>query len=151
MIEIARASLEDAAILLELQKLAYESEARLYNDFEMPPLLQTVEEMRAEFLDKIVLKAEIEGRIVGSVRASQQSETCLVRRLFVHPDFQRRGIASALMQRIEVYFASATRFELFTGYKSAGNIRLYERLGYTIFKRETAGEGLAFVFMEKFR
>lgn len=149
MIEISRAQVDDAARILELQKLAYQSEARLYNDFEIPPLLQTLAEMRDDLARKIVLKAVVAGEIVGSVRAFKQAETVHIERLIVRPEHQKRGLGTALMQKIETFFPGASRFELFTGHKSAGNIRLYERLGYTIFKSEKISVELAFVFMEK--
>jgi len=53
------------------------------------------------------------------------------------------------MQAIEARFPSARRYELFTGEKSTGNIRLYERLGYRIFRRERLSERVTLVFMEK--
>lgn len=149
MTEITHAHVEDAAKILALQKLAYQSEARLYDDFSMPSLTQTLEEMRDEFTGKVVLKAEIESEIVGSVRAFQQNETCHIRRLCVHPERQGRGLGTELMRQIETCFPNATRFELFTGYKSVSNIRLYERLGYTVFKSEKISEKLTFVFLVK--
>ena len=48
-------------------------------------------------------------------------------------------------------FLSARRFELFTGHKSAGNIRLYERIGYRTYRKEQVHERLSLVFMEKVR
>lgn len=36
---IVQASLEDEEGILELQKLAYRSEAAIYDDFDIPPLL----------------------------------------------------------------------------------------------------------------
>ena len=42
---IEQASAEDAAEILALQKLAYRSEAELYDDYTIPPLTQTLEEM----------------------------------------------------------------------------------------------------------
>jgi hypothetical protein len=38
---IEQAGVEDAGEILRLQKLAYQSEARIYNDYTIPPLLQT--------------------------------------------------------------------------------------------------------------
>lgn len=149
MIKIINASLEDAAIILALQKLAYQSEARLYNNFNIAPLTQTLEELKEEIADKVFLKTQIENEIVGSVRAFQDGNTCHIQRLLVHPDFQRQGIATALMAEIESRFEQAQRFELFTGAKSDGNIRLYERVGYKIFKREEINQDLSFVFMQK--
>src|SRR5208283_5305475 len=112
---IARAGLNDAEAILRLQKLAYHSEAMIYDDFSIPPLTQTLENLQSEFGTKIILTATANGRIVGSVRAHQVKRTCYVERLIVHPDFQNRGVGTRLMKQIEQDFVSANRFELFTG------------------------------------
>jgi len=104
---IKRARVEDAEAILALQKLAYLSEAEIYNNKSIPPLTQTLEEIRAEFDHQIFLKALIEGRIIGSVRAFQTQETCHIGRLVVHPDFQNWGIGSQLMNEIENAFQKA--------------------------------------------
>ncbi len=67
-----RASIEDAAPILELQKQAYQSEAEIYDDFAIPPLLQTLDDLKKEFTAKTVLKAVCNGQLVGSVRAWEQ-------------------------------------------------------------------------------
>ena len=148
-VEIQTARMEDAAAILALQKLAYRSEGELYQDWSIPPLVQTPEEISAEFGTKTFLKAERAGEIVGSARAEQSRETCAIGRVMVHPSCQRQGIGGRLMQAIEARFPSARRYELFTGEKSAGNIRLYERLGYRIFRRERLSAKVMLVFMEK--
>jgi GNAT superfamily N-acetyltransferase len=149
MENITRASAEDAVTLLELQKLAYQSEALLYDDFNIPPLTQSLDEMRTDITSKICLKASVEGNIVGSVRGYQEGHTCFIERLIVHPDFQGQGIGTALMEQIESCFRKVQRFELFTGDKSKRNIHLYEWLGYKIFKNQKINKNLSFVFMEK--
>lgn len=149
MKNITRASSEDAATILEMQKLAYQSEAQLYNDFSIPPLTQTLDELRNDFTGKVFLKAQVQGKIIGSVRGYQAGDTCYIERLIVHPDYQGQGIGTALMEQIELCFEQVQRFELFTGHESKRNIHLYERLGYTIFKSEEINETLSFVFMEK--
>ncbi len=75
--------------------------------------------------------------------------TCLIGRLFVHPDFQNRGIGSQLVRTIEKSFPHADRFELFTGDKSEKNISLYTKLGYREFRREQVSPRLALVYMGK--
>lgn len=149
MENITRASSEDAATLLELQKLAYQSEALLYDNFNIPPLTQSLDEMRTDITSKVCLKASVEGKIVGSVRGYQEKDTCFIERLIVYPDFQGQGIGTALIGQIESCFEEVQRFELFTGGKSKRNIYLYERLGYKIFKNQKINKNLSFVFMEK--
>lgn len=98
---IERAKLEDAEEILDIQRLAYRSEAEIYNDYTIPPLTQTLEELRADFNDRIFLKALADGVIIGSVRAYMQQETCLIGRLIVHPEFRNHGIGTMLMNEIE--------------------------------------------------
>ena len=145
---IQKANINDAGEILSLQKLAYKSEAKLHDDFQIPPLVETLDELKAKFKTHFFLKATTEGKIIGSVRVLQKDNTCNVGRLMVHPDFQNRGIATKLLLEIERTF-SCDRFELFTGEKSIKNIRLYEKLGYKRFKIETPAANVTLVFLEK--
>lgn len=149
--EIMSARVEDAEAILALQRLAYQTEAATYDDFTIPPLTDTLENLQSRFGDRRFLKAVDGGQIVGSVRAFQKEATCYVERLIVHPDFRCRGIGTALLTRIEALFPQIRRFELFTGHKSAANIRLYERLGYRAFREEQVNEKVTLAFMEKAR
>ena len=63
----------DLEQILDLQKEAYISEAQIYNDFSIPPLLQTIEDLENEFDNNIFLKTESNGKIIGSVRAYQEN------------------------------------------------------------------------------
>jgi len=150
-LSISTADAADAAAILELQKLAYQSEARLYDDWTIPPLVQTFESICEEFDSKTILKAELGGALVGSVRAAYRDGVCEIGRLVVHPGHQRRSIGTRLMQAIEAHFPQAARFDLFTGERSVGNIRLYERLGYRIVRSEELSPAVTLVYLEKRR
>ena len=147
--EIKTAIIEDAESHPRLQRLAYQSEAAIYDDFTIRPLTETLEDIRDHFHDRRFLNAIEDGQIVGSVRAYQDDAACHVERLVVHPDYRRRGIGTALLNMIETCFPAARRFELFTGHKSESNIRLYERAGYRAVRQERVNEKVSFVVMEK--
>lgn len=146
---IEQATEDDAEKILALQKLAYQSEAAIYDDYSIPPLLQTLEELQGEFTGKRFLKAVTNGEIVGSVRGYENHGTCFIGRLIVHPRHQNRGIGTLLMQAMEQAYEGTPRFEVFTGHRSDRNIRLYEKLGYRIFGTETVTHRLKLVYMEK--
>jgi GNAT superfamily N-acetyltransferase len=148
-VSIVQASKEDAAEILALQKIAYQSEAQLNDDWTIPPLTQNIAEIQAEFESKVFLKAVYKDIIVGSVRAFLDSGACLIGRLIVHPDYQRHGIGTRLIEKIETVFSHAKRFELFTGAKSIGNIRFYHGLGYREYREEDLSPKVRLVFMEK--
>jgi hypothetical protein len=56
----------DAEQGLLLQKMAYWSEAEIYNDFTIPTLLQALEEMQADIASQTVLIAIEDDCIKGS-------------------------------------------------------------------------------------
>ncbi len=147
--KITLATPDDAQELLSLQRLAYQTEATIYDDYTLPPLLETLDDLTARFEIRQFLKAVDGDRIVGSVRAYHDGETCFVERLIVHPEYRRQGIGMALLNEIEARVSSARRFELFTGHKSESNFRLYERLGYRAFRQQQVNEKVTLVFLEK--
>lgn len=149
MLRIERATIEDAEEILRLQRLAYISEAVIYDNHTIPPLVETLQEIEGAFGDHIFLKALKDGNIVGSVRAKITDGTCEIGRFIVHPDFQNQGIGTRLMNEIESYFSDAVRFELFTGGKSLRNLHLYLKLGYREFKRVSVGDNVELIYLEK--
>jgi hypothetical protein len=64
-IEIKAALLEDVETILHLQMRAYLSEAEIYNDYSIPPLIQTLNEIKREFSQQVFLKAIEEEKKTG--------------------------------------------------------------------------------------
>ena len=147
--EILLAELQDCEKIIQLQKLAYESEAKVYNDWTLPPLLQTTESLRQELETSLILKAVEGKKIVGSVRAKLVEGTCHIGRLIVHSNFQGKGIGSKLLQYIEKHFDQAAQFELFTGSKSESNIKFYLRNNYEISHTQALTENISLVYLIK--
>ncbi len=147
--EVEKATISDAEEILSLQKLAYQSEAEIYNDFNIPPLVQTLEEIKKDFGIQFLLKAVMDEKIIASVRAHTKEGTCYIGRLIVHPDFQNQGIGTKLMYEIEKIFSTCQRFELFTGARSERNLYLYQKLGYKIFKTAKITGQTTIVYLEK--
>jgi len=142
------ASKSDLEEILRLQKLAYISEAEIYNDFSISPLLQTIDELEQEAKYCTILKVVSNRKIIGSVRAYEKDGTCYIGKLMVHPQYQNRGIGKMLLSAIERCFEH-TGFEIYTGSKSVKNLSLYQKAGYRIFKTERVNNELSFVYLEK--
>jgi ribosomal protein S18 acetylase RimI-like enzyme len=150
-VTIKLAGVEDLASLLDLQRLCYQREAELYGDYTIAPLTQTLDSLREDLATQVMLVARLEGELVGSVRGRLSNGTCHIGRVIVHPRHERQGLGGRLMCAIEKRFLEAERFELFTGHRSEGNIRFYERLGYRIFRSQPVTTQLTLVYMEKRR
>lgn len=148
-LEIQRADVGDAGAILALQRLAYQGEATLYGDPNLPPMRETEAELVAAFETHVILKAVVEGVIVGAVRVACADRVCMIGRLMVDPPFQGRGIGSALLRQAEATFPEAEQWQLFTGARSAENIRLYRRHGYTVVGTEVISDRVSIVIMVK--
>ena len=150
VVPILSVSREDLPEILALQKLAYQREAELNNDYGIPPLMQSMDEIIEEFGQRFFLKVILENTIVGSVRAHlDEAHTCHIGRLIVQPEVQNRGLGTQLMAAIEARFAGATRYELFTSERSTRNLSLYQKLGYRIFRHDRLSERVTLVYLEK--
>jgi ribosomal protein S18 acetylase RimI-like enzyme len=149
--EIVEARPGDAEAILGLQKLAYEREARRYNDWTIPPLVETLDSVRDQIARHVVLKAVVAGRLAGSVRGVVADGVCEVCRLSVDPELQRQGIGSALLVAVEARFPGIEAFELFTGDRSVENLRLYDRHGYVETRRRPVSPAVSLVYLEKRR
>ena len=147
--EINKAGFDDLEKILQLQYIAYQSEAELFGSRDIPPLKQTLDELIEEYHTGIFLKmVSDDGTIIGSVRAKESDGTVYIGKLMVHPDCRGHGYGSSLLSEMETCFPGK-RYELFTSTRSKDNIRLYRRLGYREFSRKAVNDELVFVYMEK--
>lgn len=146
----------DCGEVLTVQRAAFVVEAQLYAEPNLPPLLETLDQLSG-WLDGRHLgmvarvgpqHAEQAGRLVGSIRV-EVADGCLhLSRLAVAPDWQGQGVGALLLTRAE-QVAPATAAKLFTGHLSAGNLRLYARLGYVEERREPVDERVTLVHLRK--
>lgn len=124
-----RATEADAAEVLVLQRCCWVGEAITNNDFTLPPLKESLDQVRAWMPDAWVLRDG--GRLVGAVRGSLDGDVWKVGRLMVAPDRQGEGLGGMLLRHIEGQApAGAAWFELFTGAASIGNLDRYRHAGY---------------------
>lgn len=130
-----------AGEILTLQRAAYVTEAIAHADLDLPPLTQTLEDLRDELDDADVVGLGVweYGRLLGAVRVRRVRDAVELGRLVVVPDRQGQGIGSFLLHEAEEVHSTVDEIRLFTGEHSLANIRLYERNGYTEIARTPAG------------
>lgn len=148
-IQVKTASIDDASKILEIQKSAFLSQARIYENYQLPPLTQNLESIQNEFNGKTFLKVMLKGQIIASVRFKAIDGYVTIDRIVVEPEYQNQGIGTTLLKEIESRVPNAIAFKLFTGKKSVRNIYLYKKLGYKIIKNQITDQGIELLYMEK--
>ena len=127
-LQIIPATMEDLGNILRLQKDCYQTEAELHNEYNIPPLVQSLESVKEDFINgTMFLKGVIDGKVIASVRGFSRNGTAYIGRLIVKKEFQNNKIGQRLMHAIESCLDDCSRYELFTGYKSEKNIKLYQK------------------------
>lgn len=149
--KVTKATPDDAADILILQKVAFREVSDRYSWTALPPMVQTLDEMLWEFERYDFYKVVVNDVIVASVRAQEVSESLRISRLAVHPDHQKRGIGRTLMEAMEKWHPEFSRLELFTGQRSGKALGLFRSMGYQVFRFERLNEKLTRLWMEKHR
>jgi tRNA (guanine37-N1)-methyltransferase len=121
----------DAGELLTLQLACWVPEARANDSLEVPALQEDLDDVRAWLPEWTTFVVHAGPRLVGAVRCRLEGEVWDIGRLMVAPDLRGRGLGRWLLEHAEQAAPpSATRVSLFTGARSAANLRMYRRAGY---------------------
>lgn len=140
-----------AGELLTLRRAAFVSEAQVYGDPNIPPLTQTLHELREDLArDDVVTIGAWDGyRLVGSVRVELEGTKATLGRLAVAPDQQGLGIGTQLMWAVLPYLPEeTTEIWVFTGKDSLQNLAMYQRQGYEEQYDKSAGD-LTFTYLRR--
>lgn len=152
-VTISAATEQDAEQILKLQYLCFQSEAALYGNYRIDPLVQTLASLRQEVAGDCVFVARLGEEVVGSVRGRMtQDGAAAIGGLCVHPRLQGHGIGARLLRAAEAALEGehgATRFQLHTGHRSEGNLRLYRRVGYRTVGTFKGTDGVPMMLLEK--
>ncbi|MFJ5262833.1 GNAT family N-acetyltransferase [Streptomyces sp. NPDC088387] len=150
---ISEATDQDAEQIFKLQYLCFQSEAALYGNYRIDPLVQTLDSVREEVAGDCVFVARLGDEVIGSVRGSVTEDgAAFIGRLCVHPRLQGHGIGARLLGAAEANLADkhgAKRFRLLTGHRSEVNLRLYRKVGYETVGTEQGKDGVPMVVLEK--
>ncbi|MER8009041.1 MULTISPECIES: GNAT family N-acetyltransferase [unclassified Streptomyces] len=152
-VTISVATEQDTEQIFKLQYLCFQSEAALYGNYRIDPLVQSLESVRQEVAADCVFVARLGEEVVGSVRGRVTEDgSASIGKLCVHPRLQGHGIGARLLRAAETALVEergAKKFRLFTGHRSEGNLRLYRRVGYETVGTSQGTDGVPMIILEK--
>ncbi|WNF23575.1 bifunctional NUDIX hydrolase family protein/GNAT family N-acetyltransferase [Mesobacillus jeotgali] len=130
-ISLKKASIEDAEELLALQREVFMPLYKKYNDHETSPVTQTMERFTARFERGTYFKILFEGELAGSVFVYEKSPGLMRLHIInILEKHHNKGIAQAVMKRLELMYPEADTWELDTILTEERNCYLYEKMGY---------------------
>jgi tRNA (guanine37-N1)-methyltransferase len=128
---LSRATPNDAAELLVLQRCCWVEEAIANDTLDIAALHESLDDVRVWLEEWATWSVRVAGRLVGAVRARREGSTWDIGRLMVAPDLAGRGLGGWLLRLAEANAPEDVEsITLFTGAGSARNISMYERAGF---------------------
>jgi GNAT superfamily N-acetyltransferase len=142
---------EHAGEIMTVQRAAYLEEARRYGAWDLPPLVETLDEIKQHLKDGTPALGAFDGpRLIGSVRSRVAADRMEVARLSVAPDVQGGGVGRRLLEGISTLAPGHVRVVwLFTGAESDGNLRFYESAGFVRSHEHLDAVGIRCVTLEQ--
>lgn len=152
-ITLVKAIHSDARALLAMQKAAFQPLLEKYEDYDTSPAMETIARAQARIAIPSggFYKIVSDGEWAGAMCIQQGNEEAYwIGPIFVHPDFQGKGIAQRAMAEAEKLFSEAAAWKLATLLEEQGNCYLYEKLGYVRTDRcEPLNDKATLVYYEK--
>lgn len=128
---------ELATRVLHLQRLAYRVEADLIGYHEIPPLVETLEELMSA--DLRWCGAFVDGELVAAMATTSDNGAVDIDRLVVAPAFARRGLGSSLIDSL----GTECTLTVSTGARNTPARRLYESKGFAVVAESSPAPGLS--------
>ena len=122
-----------------IQKAAYRVEAEIIGALVFPPLHGTRQELANSKDEGFVCLHD--NRPSGAIFLEMTTDSVLISKLIVTPEFFRRGIAKALISHCLALYPVAA-FEVGTGSANYPALQLYRSFGFRIFEETTVEENI---------
>ncbi|WP_369199094.1 GNAT family N-acetyltransferase [Streptomyces djakartensis] len=133
--------------LWDLQQASYAVEAQLIGFDGLPPLHESLEQLRA--CDESFLGVRDESKLVGAVGWTRLPNGALdICRLVVHPVAHRRGVATALLDALDSIEPSELTI-VSTGTANLPALALYRRRGFAPVGERQIAPGVTITELER--
>ena len=141
-LQFLSAGTSDALTLTGISKRSFETDVSVGGPSKGgPPGYMSVPFHAKMARMKHLYKLTDEGLIVGGAILSLRDDTLNIERIFVAPEYFRKGYGLFMMKQIEELFSNVKKFFLDTPDWNVRTNSLYKKLGYKEFRR---GKGLVY-------
>ncbi|OIK08472.1 GNAT family N-acetyltransferase [Bacillus sp. MUM 13] len=149
-LQLRRTNIEEAGVLLNIQKEAFRDDLLRYGNFSSSPATETWRMLahRIRFSNHYTIFAD--GWIAGGVDIMKITEHHYrLFRIFLGTAFQNKGLGEKVMMLAEGKFPDAVMWSLNTPQDNFRNRYFYEKLGYRVVGASKINDSLSLLEYEK--
>ena len=133
--------------VLSVQIPSYETEAKLINSYNIPPLKDTIKNLQQS--GETFYGYYIKDILGGVISFKIENNILDIHRLFVYPDHFRKGIANYLLDYVQINEKDFHMITVSTGSENVPAINFYEKSGFIKIKEIVVESGLPITLLEK--
>lgn len=133
--------------LYNLQRTSYRIEADLINFYEIPPLVETIEELKK--CGETFIGYFAGDELAGAISYTKEEREVTICRMIVHPNHLRKGIAQELLAFVEINLSDYTIIKVSTGKDNTPAKNLYLKNGFHLVGEMEVVPGLFISNFEK--
>ncbi len=139
MIEFVKAGTSDALVINGISKRSFDSDVEIGAPCKGgPPGYMSVQFHTKMARSNHLYKLLVDGLIVGAAILFMDGDRLNIGRIFISPEYHRKGYGAYMMQEIEGMFADVKEFYLDTPVWNTRTNSFYPKQGYTEYKRDSA-------------
>ncbi|MEH7332957.1 GNAT family N-acetyltransferase [Neobacillus drentensis] len=116
--------------LFNLQRASYHVEAELINFFEIPPLMESEEDLKES--GETFFGYFEDGELEGAISYTIEGKEVTICRMVVHPNHFRKGIAQKLLTYVVKKHSDLPIFKVSTGKENSPAKNLYLKNGFQL-------------------
>lgn len=137
MMELTKAGTSDALVINSISKRSFDSDVAVGNPYAGgPPGYMSVPFHTKMARTNHLYKLTENGLIVGGAIIFHDGEKLNIGRIFVSPEYHRKGFGLFMMKEIEAMYPEVKEFYLDTPIWNIRTNRFYKKLGYSEYKRD---------------
>lgn len=128
---IMKAAKTDAGTLQRIQYKSFEPDLVTYGDDERCPANESIESILYNIENCDYYKIMLFNTIVGGFKIGKyDNDTYRLKRIFIDPDMQSKGIGTFVMKALDKLYPDAKKWTLDTPFKNYRNHHFYEKFGF---------------------
>ncbi len=138
MIELVKAGTSDAVVINGISKRSFDSDFEIGAPFKGgPPGYKSVKFHTKVAESNQLYKLLADGFIIGAAILFVDEDKLNIGRIFISPEYHRKGYGVSMMQEIEEMFPAVKEIILDTPIWNIRTNSFYQKLGYTEYKRDS--------------
>lgn len=147
---LKKSNQQEAAILLAIQKQAFQADLLTYQDVTSSPVNEPIERLQYKLAHFKHFTIWFDEKIIGGIDIRKlPNNHYRLNRIFIADALQNKGLGSQIMQLIEDEFPDAHSWSLDTPHLNTRNHHFYEKLGYVKIGEHKISEKLTLIDYEK--